>query len=204
MRGGSDTVSVPRSRRSSRNAAATLEGAVLRVLWTARSHVSAVKRFLFIAAFVILAWVGLFRSPSQAPVPAPDQPVATATTAPAPDPAPERPRTLPDISNFPPVDFEALRMRFGSADAETTTAWDDPRPLFVTRTMTFNKHRLKLVMMAEAEAGAPPPYKRWLLTGLFDPVTNEALSPAEIEKRLSSQPKPDRTTQGVRSPSAQR
>jgi hypothetical protein len=186
-----EKVSAHRSQRSSRTLAASLEGTLLRLFWKARFHPWPVKRLVFLAVLLTgLAWIGLFKRPDQAPPQMLDETVAVA--APSSDAQPEKSDTRLDTSKFPPIDFEALRQRFGVADAETTTAWDNPRPPLVTRTMTFNKHRLKVVMLADGEAGASPPYKRWLLMGLLDPQTNEALSAEEIQKRLSAKPKPEK------------
>jgi hypothetical protein len=192
-----------RSQSRPQSPAAAAEGVLLRLVWQARVHASTMTRLVFVLLLAGgLVWLAPFRwsSPtSQTPPQASDQPVAVA----APAPPPEVSDAPPDTAKFPPIDFEALRLRFGNADAQTTTAWDNPRPPLVTRTMTFNRHRLKVVMIADAPAGAPPPYKRWLLTGLLDPLTNEPLSADEIEKRLSATPTSERATQGARPPSTQ-
>jgi len=151
-----------------------------------------VKRLFVFALLGAAAWTVLSGSPRQSlppPTPvlavaAPSAPAAPSLSTPTPLATKLAAAPASDSPRFPPIDFKSLHARFGKADVDTTTAYDNPRPPLVTRTMVFNGHRLKVMMLADGKIGDPPPYERWLLTGLLDSKTGHVLSAEEVQRRL--------------------
>jgi TM2 domain-containing membrane protein YozV len=75
--------------------------------------------------------------------------------------------------------------RYGQPDTDVSTENDSPRPLIVTRILTYRTERTRLVFVPDIpNSKTPPPYQFWLLVGASDPVADEKLSFEEAARRL--------------------
>ena len=82
-------------------------------------------------------------------------------------------------------DLQLWLRRFSQADEDDSTLNDTPRPLFVTRVLTYKQERVRAVYRADARIGEPIPHDmRWKLVGFTDPTTNTAVDSEEAVKRM--------------------
>jgi hypothetical protein len=62
-------------------------------------------------------------------------------------------------ADFPIMDPDNIISTYGTPDKIDSTAYDKPRPLFVTKWLIYKKAKLKFIFIADAPMGSPPPYK---------------------------------------------
>jgi hypothetical protein len=76
--------------------------------------------------------------------------------------------------------------RCGTPDADDSTAYDKPRPLIVTRLLTYEAQRVRAIYVPDvANSDVPPPYDRWKLVGLTDPKSQTSISSREAATRMA-------------------
>jgi hypothetical protein len=85
---------------------------------------------------------------------------------------------------MPVVDPNEMVTKYGKPDRAISTEWDKPRPPFVTRALEYKKAKVRIVFLANAPMGSPPPYNSWKLMGYQDLGSNAVLQVAEAEQRL--------------------
>ena len=140
-------------------------------------------RFLGLV-FLLLIAVAVFR-PQLAPNPAASSAPTSATAPPA---APNVEKSKPaEKATLPIVNFDNVYARYGKPDVDDTTAYDKPRPPFVSRWFIYKKQNVRLMFLADVkQLGDPPPYKQWRYVGAIDEKTNDPLKADEIERRFAS------------------
>lgn len=87
-------------------------------------------------------------------------------------------------AELPVVDLNRVVALYGKPDKIDSTEYDRPRPPIVTKFLEYNKARVRIVLIADAPMGAPPPYKQWRFVGVQDIKTNQPLSGEEAKRRL--------------------
>ncbi len=75
--------------------------------------------------------------------------------------------------------------RFGRPDRDESNQYASPRPLIVTRSMSYDGEWVRAVFIPIADHGAPPPYQAWKLMVIQDMRDNGALSNDQVAERLS-------------------
>jgi hypothetical protein len=88
---------------------------------------------------------------------------------------------LPNSAN---TGIEAVIAHYGTPDIIDSTEFDTPRPPMVTKWLIYKKQKIKLMFMADAPLGSPPPYTKWVLIGATDTQKNIALGPDEVDRRM--------------------
>ena len=88
--------------------------------------------------------------------------------------------------DMPVVDPADILAKYGKPDRTVSTEYDKPRPPFVTRMLEYKKENVRIVLLANAPIGSPPPYQSWRLMGFQDLKSNEVIAEAEAERRLST------------------
>lgn len=91
-----------------------------------------------------------------------------------------------DMPVVDPADFVS---KYGKPDQVRSTEYDKPRPPFVTRMLEYKKEHVRIVLLANAPMGSPPPYSSWKLMGYQDPRDNSVLKLQEAERRLAGRRK---------------
>lgn len=92
-------------------------------------------------------------------------------------------------SKFPSLHPDAVIAKYGKPDAVESTEYDDPRPPFVTRMLTYRKERVRCVFLPDEPVGSPPPYKKWLFLGAQDARDNSVLKAEEVTARMKHRAK---------------
>ena len=85
---------------------------------------------------------------------------------------------------------ESFMAKFGPPDAIETTENDHPRPIFITKLLTYKKERVQFIFVADAKPGTPPPYQKWLLMGAIDTQKKTSLDPDAALNRLARRRRP--------------
>ena len=85
-----------------------------------------------------------------------------------------------DDSTGPRDDAEMVLARMGTPDADESSENEKPRPGFVTRSITYRRHRVRFLFVLDPAKGA------WKLFGAIDPVSQEALTADDIKHILSN------------------
>jgi hypothetical protein len=84
-------------------------------------------------------------------------------------------------------DAELLVYRCGEPDQVLDTSYDDPRPLIVSRIVTYKKAHLRIMYVPHDPVDQPPPY-HWKLMGFVDTRTKKGIDPDEwqyvLQQRL--------------------
>ena|SRR3990167_4689666 len=97
---------------------------------------------------------------------------------PQPSVAPSRPSTID------PDDADKIILMYGPPDEDESTAYDNPRPPFPTRFLTYNAERTMAIFLPDGKLGDPPPY-RWKSLGFTDPTNDQKIKYTEFEKRMA-------------------
>lgn len=79
-----------------------------------------------------------------------------------------------DAAQLPRIDPKTIISKFGKPDEILSTEYDRPRPPMVTRLYTYRRARVQFALLADAPPGTAPPYDRWLLIGIVDPVSKKS------------------------------
>jgi hypothetical protein len=85
---------------------------------------------------------------------------------------------------------ESFIAKFGPPDAIETTENDSPRPVFVTKSLTYKKERVQFIFVADAKPGTLPPYQKWLLMGAIDTKKKTSLDPDAALNRMARRSRP--------------
>lgn len=94
-----------------------------------------------------------------------------------------------ESKDMPTVQQEQLVQRFGKPDRVRSTEHDKPRPPFVTRILEYKKEGVRIVLLANAPVGSPPPYSSWKLMGYQNAKDNAVISEEEFTQRVASRKK---------------
>jgi len=86
--------------------------------------------------------------------------------------------------NLPVVDPSTIIAKYGKPDHVTSTEFDRPRPPLVTKMLEYRKENVRFILLANAPAGTPPPYKSWLFAGTQDIKNYKSLSADEVSQRM--------------------
>lgn len=73
---------------------------------------------------------------------------------------------------------------FGQPDADDSTADNRPRPPMPVLILHYKHADVKVLFLADAQMGEPPPYKGWIFLGFADGSSKQALDSAEALRRL--------------------
>jgi hypothetical protein len=87
-------------------------------------------------------------------------------------------------------DLDKLVRRFGRPDYDTSTANDSPRPMFVTRTLTYERARVRAVYRTDGGANR---LGVWVLIGYLDSGTDSRISEQFALNRLTQATAPAAT-----------
>jgi hypothetical protein len=94
---------------------------------------------------------------------------------------------------LPPVQFgvgddaAAWLSRCDPPESDTTTAYDNPRPPIVTRSLSYSSKGVRILLVPkDVSMGTPPPYSAWKLMGVTDPSNNQPIEPSEALRRMGS------------------
>lgn len=79
---------------------------------------------------------------------------------------------------------EMLLQTFGEPTERYSSETEIPRPPLVTQMFTYQAEGVRVVYIADAKIGEPPPYKGWKLMGFTDPILNERIDGSTAMKRL--------------------
>jgi hypothetical protein len=79
---------------------------------------------------------------------------------------------------------EAVIAHYGPPHIIDSTEYDKPRPLMVTKWLIYKKQKVKLIFVADAPFGSPPPYSTWKLIGAIDTKKNINIDPEEVDRRM--------------------
>src|SRR5208337_5331880 len=87
---------------------------------------------------------------------------------------------------LPVIDPDQVIAQYGTPDKIDSTAYDNPRPLYVVKEYIYKKEDVMIVFVAaDAWPGAPPPYSVWRLFGIEDANGKRLLSAAEFKARMA-------------------
>ena len=84
-------------------------------------------------------------------------------------------------------DLNKFIKAYGKPDIDDSTKNDTPRPPIVTRFITYYNSDIKILAIADANIGSPPPYKGWKVIGFTDSNSRAKLSASEAKQRLNKQ-----------------
>jgi hypothetical protein len=73
--------------------------------------------------------------------------------------------------------------RYGTPDVDDSTAYDNPRPPIVIRSMDYRKAGVRVLLAARESLRKPPPYT-WALIGFVDIASDQAIPFDEGDRRL--------------------
>jgi hypothetical protein len=95
---------------------------------------------------------------------------------------------VPGVPPWVKTEADLIVYRCGPPDHVLDTSWDNPRPLIVSRIVTYRKAHLKIFYVPSDPVNQPPPY-HWKMMGLMDSRTNHpiAVGPemeGALQKRL--------------------
>jgi hypothetical protein len=85
---------------------------------------------------------------------------------------------------------EAFIAKFGSPDDIETSENENPRPMFITKSLIYKKERVQSIFVANAKPGTPPPYEKWLLMGALDTKKKTSLDPDKALNRMARRSRP--------------
>lgn len=91
--------------------------------------------------------------------------------------------------DMPTVQQDELVQRFGKPDQVRSTEHEKPRPPFVTRILDYKKEGVRIVLLANAPIGTPPPYSSWKLMGYQNAKDNAVITEEEFTRRIASRKK---------------
>ena len=81
--------------------------------------------------------------------------------------------------------------KYGVPDRDDSNQYQSPRPLMITRVLTYEEENIRVVCIPRAEKGAAPPYKAWKLMIFQDTRDNALLTSSLVAERLSKRmPRP--------------
>ena len=75
---------------------------------------------------------------------------------------------------------------YGPPTEELNTENDTPRPLVVTRMLTYLPENVRAIFVPFGSFGARPPYSGWKFVGTQDAISNASLDPGAAAERLKS------------------
>lgn len=84
----------------------------------------------------------------------------------------------------PHDDLSLFISKYGPPDSEISSEDEVPRPPFVSRQLIYERENLRVVYLADAPMGSPPPYEKWKLMGFQNHKTDEVIEPAEAVRLL--------------------
>jgi hypothetical protein len=90
---------------------------------------------------------------------------------------------------MPTVQQADLVSRFGAPDQVRSTENDKPRPPFLTRMLEYRKQGVRIVLLANAPIGSPPPYSSWKLMGYQNIKDNAVITEEEFARRVATRTK---------------
>lgn len=85
----------------------------------------------------------------------------------------------------PEDDLDLFVVKHGPPDEDDTTTNDSPRPLLMTRWITYKKQGVRAMYRADGKIGDTPPLVRWKLIGFQDPATDAVLNVDEVQRRMA-------------------
>jgi hypothetical protein len=94
---------------------------------------------------------------------------------------------LPPIKFGVGDDLSAWLSRCDPPESDVSTAYDNPRPPIVTRSLSYPSKAVRVVFVPKGVSiGSPPPYAEWKLMGLTDPSSNQPIEADEALRRMGS------------------
>jgi hypothetical protein len=75
--------------------------------------------------------------------------------------------------------------RYGVPDRDDSNQFLSPRPLMITRVLTYDDANVRVVCLPRAESGSQPPFKAWKLKFFQDIRDNAILTSDQVADRLS-------------------
>jgi hypothetical protein len=81
-------------------------------------------------------------------------------------------------------DPDRLIAAYGTPSEEIDTSYDHPRPVIVTRVLTFKEINTRIAYGADESIRSGPPYTKWTLIGCIDTVLNIALPCREAAVKM--------------------
>jgi hypothetical protein len=105
-------------------------------------------------------------------------------------------KSKPHIVYAPPVGrtdgdhLDSTLWAYGYPDEEESTENDDPRPPFVSKSLTYRKEKVTLWFIAEFPFGSTFPHV-WTCVGAIDPETKKSISADEAFYRLDARKNPE-------------
>lgn len=89
----------------------------------------------------------------------------------------------------PHDDLSLFISKYGKPDQINSSEYEVPRPPFVTKQLIYKRENVRVVYLADAPIGSPPPYRGWKFIGFQDQRTNEVLKAEEVVRRLEKRKK---------------
>lgn len=81
-------------------------------------------------------------------------------------------------------DLSLFISKYGQPDQIKLSEHENPRPPIVSKQLIYEKENVRVVYLADAPIGSPPPYKGWKFFGFQDQRTNAVLKADEVGRRL--------------------
>jgi hypothetical protein len=75
--------------------------------------------------------------------------------------------------------------RYGAPDRDDSNQLQTPRPLMITRVLTYEDENVRVVFFPRVESGSQPPFKAWKLKLFQDTRDNAVLTSDQVADRLS-------------------
>lgn len=81
--------------------------------------------------------------------------------------------------------------RYGAPDRDDSNQLQSPRPLMITRVLTYEDENVRVVCFPRVENNSEPPFKSWKLKLFQDIRDNAVLTGDQVAERLSKRvPRP--------------
>lgn len=93
----------------------------------------------------------------------------------------QTPPAATTITEMPRYSSSAVQL-FGQPDTDTSSEHEYPKPLIVTRILTYRSKGVRLVYVPESNV---PPYLNWVFVSAIDTTRDEKLAPLEAASRLA-------------------
>ena len=111
--------------------------------------------------------------------------VSSTRNDPSPPPSPTSAQASTSNESVVPNDkVDEFISEYGKPDKEDTTAYDNPRPPMVSRFLIYEPEHVRVLCLADAKIGAPPPYSKWMLVGFEDTQDDHVIHLPEVQERL--------------------
>ena len=75
-------------------------------------------------------------------------------------------------------DLQNVLSAYGSPDSSDTTQYDNPRPVFITKWLIYNKQGVRFTFLLDG--------KNWKLLALQDSVSLKPLTADEVQRRFGN------------------